>query len=121
MTQVGVAHSAGDFGTDHAVRSIGFLDNQFRIDWRKIAGPATPCVKFGVGSEKGGAATNASIDSRVGFVPISTREGAFRAFFARNIVFFGRELCPPFGFRLVNFFHFEPFNAVITLQGEALC
>src|SRR5690606_40838590 len=53
----------------------------------------------------GGAATYAAVDAGLGGVPVAAAERAFRAFLARNRVFFGLKFGAPLRVALGDFVH----------------
>lgn len=85
MTQMGAAFCAHRFDTHHAVAGVTVFLNGRGIDCGVKAGPATACIKLGVGVKQLGVAANAVVAAGCPVVFVFACEGAFGGRFAGDL------------------------------------
>src|SRR4051794_37711031 len=97
MAQVRIALLAQRFGALHEMAVVVLRRDVIRRRGLPEARPARARFELVLRAEKLGAAAAAAIDALLVVVPVLPREGAFGAFPARDLEFFGRQLLAPLG------------------------
>jgi len=98
MTEMAAAVRAQNFRAVHSQAEIIPRDDFFlRRNFRKTR-PAAAGIKFVVRLEEYLAAAGAAVNTGFFRVPIFTREGAFGARLAQDVILFGGQELAPFGF-----------------------
>src|SRR5579884_2950804 len=105
VPQMRPAAAAGDLGADHPEAGVGRFGNGAVMSRRDKARPSGAGIEFRVRAEELRAAADAFVGSTFVMIPILAGERRLGAFLARDVILLGRQLTPPLGFRLVNFFY----------------
>lgn len=113
---MGITALTKDLCARHAQAGIVLGGYGIALDGLPETGPASAGIVFGVRAEQLGAAADTAINTRVLAIVILAGEGAFGAFFARDLILFRAQLLLPFAVAFINFVaHLD------VLAGVALC
>jgi len=91
MSEMSVALGAADLGPDHTQRSIGLLEDDFRIDRLGKTWPTSTRVELVLRNEKRLARDHIDINPGLVIVPIGISEGRLSPVLFRNIILLWRQ------------------------------
>ena len=89
MPKVRATDIAQYLRTNHSMTVIRLFADMIGIDGRKVAWPATPGIKLGVGRKKWRRTAHTAIDAASSVIPELTCECALGALLSRHVVRFG--------------------------------
>lgn len=102
MPEMSLAFAAGDFGPAHVMTEIFVFVDDFLLDWRREARPATAGIEFTGGGKQWFAATDAAIGAVFVAIPVFPGKGTLGTLFTCDMKLKFGELGTPFGQRFVD-------------------